>query len=243
MTSLLLSSSVSSQRLSTGIKTLDAMFGDKGFYQGSTILVSGTAGSGKTSFASQFVDSVCRNGQRALYFTFEESEGQLTRNMTSIGINLKKWTDKGILKIVANRATLCGLEMHLVMAHKAVKEFKPSVVVIDPITTMIGSGAGVMDEARAMIARLLDFLKNEGITVLATDLNFVGDSGETETGISSLCDTWIRLSMEMQDYKRIRRISIIKSRGMNHGHETKDLVFTNNGLEVKNIPGVREDYK
>jgi len=239
MTSLLLSSSVSSQRISSGIKGLDEMFGLKGYYQGTTILVSGSAGSGKTSFGAQFVDSVCRSGQRALYFAFEESEGQLSRNMTSIGINLKKWADKGILKIVANRATLCGLEMHLVMAHKAVKEFKPAVVVIDPITTMIGSG--IMDEARAMIARLLDFLKNEGITVLATDLT--DKSGETEVGISSLCDTWIRLSMEMQDYKRIRRISIIKSRGMNHGHETKDLIFTNNGLEVKNIPGVREDYK
>jgi circadian clock protein KaiC len=162
--------------------------------------------------------------------------------MTSIGIDLKKWIDKGPLRVVSNRATLCGLEMHLVMAHKAVKEFKPAVVVVDPITTMIGSG--IVDEARAMISRLLDFLKNEGITVLATDLTLIGDrGGETEIGISSLCDTWIKLSMEMQDYQRIRRISIIKSRGMDHGHETKDLVITNKGLEIKDIPGVREGYK
>jgi len=242
MTSLLLSSSVSSQRISSGIKSLDAMFGNKGYYRGSAILVSGSAGSGKTSFGAQFVDSVCRNGQRALYFAFEESESQLSRNMTSIGIDLKKWIDKGPLRVVSNRATLCGLEMHLVMAHKAVKEFKPAVVVVDPITTMIGSG--IVDEARAMISRLLDFLKNEGITVLATDLTLIGDrGGETEIGISSLCDTWIKLSMEMQDYQRIRRISIIKSRGMDHGHETKDLVITNKGLEIKDIPGVREGYK
>ena len=239
MTSLLLSSTVSSERISSGIKSLDVMFGNKGYYRGSAILVSGSAGSGKTSFGAQFVDSVCRTGQRALYFAFEESEGQLSRNMKSIDINLKKWIDKGLLKIAANRATLCGLEMHLVMAHKAVKEFKPTVVVIDPLTTMIGSG--IASEAKAMIARLLDFLKNEGITVLATDLTLIGGKGEeTEIGVSSLCDTWMRLSMESQGYKRMRRITIIKSRGMNHTHETKDLIITNNGLEIKDIPGVRE---
>ena len=242
MTSLLLLGRVSSGRISSGIKSLDEMFGNKGYYRGSAILVSGSAGSGKTSFGAQFVDSVCREGKRALYFAFEESEGQLCRNMKSIGINLKNWIDKGLLKIVANRATLCGLEMHLVMAHKAVKEFKPTVVVIDPLTTMIGSG--MADEAKAMIARLLDFLKNEGITVLATDLTTVGDKGEaTEIGVSSLCDTWMRLSMETQGYKRMRRITIIKSRGMKHAHETKDLIITNNGLEIKEIPGVKENVQ
>lgn len=242
MTSLFLSGSVSLERISSGIKSLDEMFGNKGYYRGSTILVSGSAGSGKTSFGAQFVDSVCRDGQRALYLAFEESEAQLSRNMKSIGINLKNWTDKGLLKITANRATLCGLEMHLVMAHKAVKEFKPTVVVIDPLTTMIGSGEA--DEAKAMIARLLDFLKNEGITVLATDLTIVGDKGEeTEIGISSLCDTWMRLSMELQGYKRTRRIAVIKSRGMKHAHETKDLIITNNGLEIKDITGEKENVQ
>jgi len=218
------------------------MLGNKGYYRGSSILVSGSAGSGKTSFGAQFVDSVCRNGKRALYFAFEESEGQLARNMRSIGIDLKKWVDKGLLKINANRATLCGLEMHLVMAHNAVKEFNPSVVVIDPVTTLIG--AGMSDEAKAMMARLLDFLKNEGITVLATDLTLMADKGDaTEIGISSLCDTWMKLSMETHDYKRMRRITIIKSRGMKHGHETKDLIITDKGLEIKDIPGVRKDYR
>jgi len=239
-TSLLLSRNVSSERISSGIKSLDEMFGDKGYYRGSTILVSGSAGSGKTSFGAQFVDSVCRNGQRALYFAFEESEGQLSRNMKSISINLKHWIDKGRLKIVANRATLCGLEMHLVMAHNAVREFKPAIVIIDPITTL--TGAGIEDEAKLMIARLLDFLKNNDITVLATDLTIVGENGEaTEIGISSLCDTWIKLSMETQGHGRMRRITIIKSRGMEHGLETKDLLITDNGLEIKDIPGSREN--
>lgn len=238
MTSLLLSSVVSAERISSGIKSLDAMLGDKGYYRKSSILVSGSAGSGKTSFGAQFVDSVCRRGERALFFAFEESEGQLVRNMQSIGIGLKRWVDKGLLKIVANRATLCGLEMHLVMAHSAVKEFKPAVVVIDPITTLIG--AGIADEAKAMLARLLDFLKNEGITVLATDLNMASEKDDaTEIGISSLCDTWIRILMEIQGHQRIRRIAIIKSRGMKHGHEEKDLEITDEGLKVKDIPGVR----
>lgn len=239
ITSLLLSYQVSSQRISSGIKSLDEMFGGKGYYQGSTILVSGSAGSGKTSLGAQFTDFACRNGQRALYFAFEESRDQLVRNMKSIGIDLKKWTDKGLLRVNANRATLCGLEMHLVAAHKAVKEFKPAVVVIDPITTMIGSG--LADEAKAMMARLLDFLKNEGITTLATDLTIIGYKGEaTEIGISSLCDTWIRLSMDPQGHKRMRRITIIKSRGMKHGYETKDLIITDKGMEIKDIPGLKE---
>ncbi len=240
MTSLLLSSTVSSERISSGIRSLDAMLGDKGYYKGSTILVSGSAGSGKTSLGVQFVDSVCRKGGRALYFAFEESEGQLTRNMKSIGINLKNWVDKGLLKIVANRATLCGLEMHLVMAHNAVKNFKPAVVVIDPITTL--TGAGMANDAKAMMARLLDFLKIEGITVLSTDLSLFFEQGDaTEISISSLCDTWIKLTMETQGYKRMRRICILKSRGMKHAHETKDLIITDKGLEIKDIPGVRED--
>ncbi|NTV29994.1 MAG: circadian clock protein KaiC [Candidatus Omnitrophica bacterium] len=242
LTSLLLSSASSSGRITSGIKNLDVMLGEKGYYRGSSILVSGSPGSGKTSFGAQFVDSACRGGQRALFFAFEESEGQLSRNMKNIGMDLKKWTDKGLLKVIANRATLCGLEMHLVMAHNAVREVKPSVVVIDPITTLVG--AGTLDEPKAMMARLLDFLKNEGITVLATDLTTLGDRGEaTEIGISSLCDTWIRLSMETHDYKRMRRISIIKSRGMRHAYETKELIITSTGLEIKDITGVREGSK
>ncbi len=242
MTSLLLSSVVSAERISSGIKSLDAMLGGKGYYRKSSILVSGSAGSGKTSFGAQFVDSVCRRGERALIFAFEESEGQLVRNMQSIGINLKKWVDKGLLKIVANRATLCGLEMHLVMAHTVVKEFKPSAVVIDPITTLIGSG--IADEAKAMLARLLDFLKNEEVTVLATDLNISAEKDDvTEIGISSLCDTWIRLLMETQSHQRIRRIAIIKSRGMKHDLGEKNLEITGKGLEIQDIPVAKENAR
>ncbi len=238
MTSLLLGSAVSSERVSSGIASLDAMLGDQGYYRGSAVLISGSAGSGKTSIGAQFVDAACRSGSRALYFAFEESEGQICRNMKSIGIDLKKWVNKGLLRVMANRATLWGLEMHLVMAHKVVKEFGPSCVVIDPITTLIGGGT--LAEPKAMMARLLDFLKNEGITVLVTDLTFNEKGIATEIGISSLCDTWMNLSMEPQGYKRMRRLSIIKSRGMNHDHEMKDFIITGKGLELKSITGKKE---
>ncbi len=238
MTSLLLGSAVSSERVSSGIASLDAMLGDQGYYRGSAVLISGSAGSGKTSIGAQFVDAACRSGSRALYFAFEESEGQICRNMKSIGIDLNKWVNKGLLRVMANRATLWGLEMHLVMAHKVVKEFGPSCVVIDPITTLIGGGT--LAEPKAMMARLLDFLKNEGITVLVTDLTFNERGAAAEIGISSLCDTWMNLSMEPQGYKRMRRLSIIKSRGMNHDHEMKDFIITGKGLELKSITGKKE---
>lgn len=242
ITSLLLSSVASKERISSGIPSLDAMFGGKGYYRGSTVLVSGSAGSGKTSFGAQFADSVCRRGGRALYFAFEESEGQLIRNMSSIGIDLKRWIAKKRLVILSNRGTLCGLEMHLVMTHNEVNKFRPQVVVLDPISSLIGAGPG--DEAKAMMARLLDFLKNEGITVLATDLTILGEQGETtEVGISSLCDTWIRLYMQIQERSRMRRITILKSRGMKHGQEIKDLMITDKGLEIKAIPGFRREMK
>lgn len=240
MTSLLLENEATSERVSSGIKSLDEMLDNKGYFKGSAILVSGSAGSGKTSFGAQFAASVCKNGARVLYLAFEESASQITRNMKSIGIDLKKWIDKGILKVMANRSTLCGLEEHLVMSHKAVKEFRPSVVIIDPITTLIVAGS-VADEAKAMMARLLDFLKSEGITILATDLSVSTDFNDsTEIGISSLCDTWIRLSMELQGHKRMRRITILKSRGMKHAHDTKDMFITDKGIEIKSIPGVKE---
>ncbi len=234
MTSLLLSSAVSRERVSSGIKSFDAMLGNKGYYKRSSVLVSGSAGSGKTSLGAQFVNSVCQSGKRAIFFAFEESQGQLVRNMQSIGIDLQQWIDKGLLKVIANRATICGLEEHLVMKHLAIDEFKPSAVVIDPITTLIG--AGLRNEARGMLARLLDYLKNKGVTVLATDLNMLVEGFDsTDIGISSLCDTWITLTVEARNHQRKRRITIIKSRGMKHEQGEKDFKITGKGFEISDI--------
>lgn len=131
---------VTTERVSSGIATLDAMFGGKGYYRGSSVLISGTAGTGKSSLAAAFADSVCRRGDRCLYFSFEESPEQIARNMASIGIDLVNWVDKGLLRFVAKRPTQFGLEAHLVGLHVAVTDFKPVAVVMDPITSMSSIG-------------------------------------------------------------------------------------------------------
>jgi circadian clock protein KaiC len=235
ISSLLLTATAHLGRISSGIRGLDEMLDNKGFYRGSAILVSGSAGSGKTSIGAEFVHSACGRGERAIIFSFEESSSQIIRNMKSIGVNLEKWVKQGLLKFSANKGTLCGLEMHLVMAHDMINEFKPQVVVMDPISDLMSSGT--LEEAKIMLVRLLDFLKNEGITVLVTDLALTGAKGDqTEVGISSLCDAWIRLSMEDTGYSRVRRLNILKARGIKHAHEKMDLAISNRGLAIRDIP-------
>ncbi len=236
ITSLGLEYPVSDERISTGIKTLDAMFDDKGYYKGSAILVSGTAGTGKTSFASHFVDHACRKGKRCLVFAFEESQNQLIRNMQNIGIDLRHWVDKGILQVYANRPTLYGLEMHLMMMHEKIWAFKPEVVVMDPITNLIATGT--MFDTKAMLTRLLDFLKTEGITLFITDLSRSMHENEyTEIGISSLVDTWIILGNIERNQRRDRYLTIVKSRGMSHSNIVKEFLITNKGVQMKTQGG------
>ncbi|MDD5552951.1 MAG: ATPase domain-containing protein, partial [Candidatus Omnitrophica bacterium] len=219
---------------------LDQMLENKGYYRGNAVLVSGSAGSGKTSVGAQFADSICRSGKRALFLSFEESEQQIMRNMKSIGLDLKKWADKGLLLFASHRGSFFGLEMHLVSAHDAINKFKPDVVIMDPITTFLE--AGTLEEAKAMLARLMDYGKNRGITFLLTDLTIVGYKQEaTEIGISSLCDVWIKLNMVDEGNSKKRRIHILKARGLNHSHETMDLVISSNGLSLRRIQGQKRD--
>ena len=236
ITSLGLNYSVTNERISTGIKTLDAMFDEKGFYKGSTILVSGPAGTGKTSFASHFADQACRKGKRCIMFSFEESQQQLIRNMQNIGINLQAWVDKGVLRFSANRPSLYGLEMHLVNMHGLIKTFKPDIVVIDPITNLIATGTLI--DTKSMLTRLLDFLKMEGITLFITDLSSsLQDIDQTEIGISSLVDTWIRLENVQRNQQRDRFLTIIKSRGMRHSNFVKEFMISNKGIQLKTEGG------
>lgn len=235
VTSLLLTSKAYQDRISSGIKELDEMLDNKGFYRGTAVLISGSAGSGKTSIVAQFTDSLCRSGKKVLFFSFEESEAQILRNMKSIGLDLKKWIDKGLLMFISNRGSFCGLEAHLVMAHNAIDKFKPDAVIMDPITTLLDSGT--LDEAKAMISRLLDFVKNNGTTLIATDLTIIGAKEEaTEIGISSLCDVWIKLAMIPEGRTKQRLINILKSRGMKHSHVIRNLVMSDDGLSIKDIP-------
>jgi len=235
VTSLKLDHEVSDEVVSSGLPELDKMFGKPGFYRGSSVLLTGTAGTAKTTFAASFAQAVCRQKERCLYFAFEESPRQLIRNMQSVNIDLKPFVDKGLLQIHASRPTVQGLEMHLVAIHKMIKEFKPSAVIVDPISNLITIGQ--IDEVRSMLTRLIDFLKVNGITALFTALTVPrGNSLElTEEGVSSLVDTWILLRDIEGVGERNRGLSILKSRGMGHSNQIREFVITSEGIELLEV--------
>lgn len=234
VTSLGLNYFSSSERISTGIPRLDTMLSGKGFFRGSTILVSGTAGTGKTSIAAQFVEAACKRGERILYFTFEESPSQLMRNMRSIGINLEPWTNKGLLQFHATRPTLYGLETHLTTSIKLINKFKPSVVILDPINGfMIGEN---QTEVKNMLLRLVDFLKMQRITAFFTSLTTAGDNLEnSDVYVSSLIDTWLLLRDIELGGERNRGLYVLKSRGMAHSNQIREFKLTDNGIELVDV--------
>lgn len=234
VTSLLLEREVTSARISCGIKSLDAMLGGKGFFKGSSILVSGTAGTGKTSIAAYFAEASCNRKDRCLYFAFEESPQQIIRNMKSINIDLKKHIDAGMLQIHASRPTLHGLESHLVAIHKMVNQFKPGTVILDPITNLVS--VATLSEVKSMLMRLLDFLQNEDITVLFTALVYDRENSvQTDEGISSIVDAWVQVQDMESNGERNRGIYIMKSRGMSHSNQVREFVITDNGLELVDV--------
>ena len=234
VTSLGLNQEASAERISTGVVRLDAMLGGQGVYRGSSVLISGTAGTGKTSLAAHFADATCRRGERSLYFTFEESESQMVRNMRSIGLDLKSWSKKGLLRFHATRPSAYGLEMHLATLHNLVNEFQPRVVIVDPITTFLGAGTPV--EAESMVMRLIDFLKSQQITALFTSLTHSGTPLEgSEVGISSLIDTWLLLRDIELGGERNRGLYILKSRGMAHSNQVREFLLTDHGIELRDV--------
>jgi circadian clock protein KaiC len=234
ITSLGLQHQVSDERISTGIPRLDTMLGGDGFYRGSTVLISGTAGTGKTSLSSHVVDAACRRGERCLYFSFEESPGQLIRNMHSVGLNLGQWTKASLLKFHSSRATLYGLEMHLAIIHKIVQEFEPKIVVIDPVGSLIQ--AGNRRDAHIMLIRLIDFLKHRGVTALLTNLTSGGDAIEkTDVEISSIVDTWLFVRDIELGGERNRALYVLKSRGMAHSNQLREFLLTSHGIELLDV--------
>jgi circadian clock protein KaiC len=234
VTSVKLEHEASSERISSGIARLDNMLGGQGCYRGSSILVSGTAGSGKTSVGAHFVDAACRRGETCLFFAFEESESQLVRNMRSIGIDLAPWIKQGLLHFHAARPTLSGLEMHLATIHKWIRDVQPRIVVIDPISNF--KSAGTLDEVRATLMRLIDFLKLERITSLFTSLTSAGrPEKQTEVGISSLMDTWLLLRDIELGGERNRSIYILKSRGMAHSNQLREFLLTGHGVDLLDV--------
>jgi circadian clock protein KaiC len=234
ITSLGLDYPVSMDRVSTGVPKLDAMLGGKGFYRGGTILVSGTAGTGKTSLSTTFADAACRRGERCLYFAFEESPSQIIRNMGSIGMDLTRWVKKGLLKFHSARPSLYGLEMHLVTFHKVIDEFNPQIFIIDPISNL--SAAGTASEVKSILTRLIDHLKMKKISTFLTDLTHFGGSLEhTSEEISSLIDTWLLLRDIELNGERNRGLYILKSRGMAHSNQIQEFMLTNRGIDLIDI--------
>jgi len=227
ITSLQLVHNATNERVSTGLAWLDQMFGGTGWYRASSILLSGSAGTAKTTLASYFLDAACRRGERALSFQFEESPAQYLRNMRSTGIHLERWVRKGLLKIHAARPTLYGLEFHLATMHRAVLKHNPSVVVVDPLSAFTG---GTFDEVNAMLMRLIDFLKGRNVTTLFTHLIPSGGHAEDlEIGVSSLMDTWIILRNTPPGNNGGRHLSILKSRGMPHSSDVRAFELTDQG--------------
>ncbi len=234
ITSVDLGYEVSSERLSTGIARLDTMLAEEGYYRGSSILLSGTAGTGKTSMACLFANNVCNIGERCLYYAFEESSHQIMRNMKSIGIDLKPFIDQGLLRFEARRPTYYGLEMHLTIMYKIITAFQPSTVILDPISNLTAVGDPV--EVKMVLMRLVDLLKSKQITSLFTNLIHGGvDEIESGVGVSSLIDTWILIQDIETGGEQNRCLRIVKSRGMKHSNQVREFLLTDKGVDLVDI--------
>jgi len=231
ITSLGLSHKAPTEQVSTGIVRLDNMLDGKGLYRGSSILVSGTAGTGKSTIGAHFAAAACTRGERALFFAFEESQDQIIRNMRSVGIDLEKFVRKGLLKFHNARPSTWGLEVHLAMIHKTISEFSPSVVVIDPITNFLAVGDRM--ETKAMLTRLIDFLKSREITAMFTSLTSGGhDLEDSEVDVSSLMDTWLLVKNIETNGERNRGLYILKARGIAHSNQVREFLLTDRGIQL-----------
>jgi circadian clock protein KaiC len=234
ITTLSLEHKASSERLSTGIERLDTMLGGKGYYRGSSILISGTAGTGKTSFAAEFGRAACDRGERCIYFAFEESPDQIIRNMRSVGIELQPYIDAGLMQINASRPMAYGLEMHLIMMRSLIDRFEPSIVIIDPISNLTNVGTQI--DVKFTLTKLIDYLKLKNITAVCTSLvEHESLEGLNAQGISSLIDTWINLRFFENSNERNRGISVIKSRGMAHSNQIREYLLTDHGMKIRDV--------
>lgn len=234
ITSLSLQHIASSKRVPSGIPRLDAMLGGAGYFRGSSVLITGTAGAGKSSIAAHFADAACRRGERILYFAFEESPTEIMRNMRSIGINLKAWVDKGLLQFHSARPAIYGLEQHLTTVRKAVVEFKPHALIMDPVNSFGAEGS--RNDVKAMLIRMIDYLKSNHVTGFYTSLTSARNALEhTEISVSSLMDTWLLVHAIESSGERNRGLSVLKSRGMAHSNQIREFLLTNHGVELRDV--------
>jgi circadian clock protein KaiC len=234
VTSMGLDHDAPTDRISTGIPQLDGMLDGQGYYRGSSVLLSGTAGAGKTSVAAHFVDAACARGERCMYFAFEESQRQIMRNMSSIGIDLRRWVERDLLRFHTARPHLQGLESHLALMIKQIGDFDPAAVVVDPITNL--TEIGTEREAKTMLVRLVDFLKSRRITAVFTSLTADQHNPEkTEVGISSLMDTWLLLRNIETNGERNRGLYVLKSRGTAHSNQIREFTLTDHGAQLTDV--------
>ncbi|HYP47834.1 MAG TPA: circadian clock protein KaiC [Thermoleophilaceae bacterium] len=238
ITSLGLEHDASGETLSMGVARLDEMLGGQGVLRGSSILVSGTAGTGKSSIAAQFCDAACRRGERALYFAFEESEAQIVRNMASVGMDLGQWVKQGLLRFKCVRPSLLGLEAHLSSMQDLVTEHEPSVVVVDPISDLLTAGAS--RDVSAMLTRQVDFLKVKGVTALFTSLDQHLQLEEANHQIAALIDVWLLVATTENNGERNRSLSVLKARGMAHSNQIREFMLTERGIEVADTHALGE---
>ena len=224
VTSIELAHHVSSERIPSGVPGIDDMLEGKGFWRGSSIFVSGPAGTGKTTLAAHFVAAACKRGEKAIFFAFEESPHQIVRNMGSVGVELQPWVDNGLLRFAASRPTFWGLEMHLAKMHRDVERFQPDVVVIDPIYNL--SAVGSATEVRSMLLRLIDFLKSRQITALLTAPDTGATKDVDQAGVSSLMDAWLQVQTIEGSGERNRGLYILKARGLAHSNQIREFVLS-----------------
>jgi circadian clock protein KaiC len=231
ITSSGLAHDASTERVSSGIPDLDQMLEGQGYYKGSSILVSGMAGSGKSTVSAQFADSVCASGKRCIYFAMEESPHQIVRNMRSIGINLQRWLNNRLLRFSARRPSLFGLETHLATMYRDVTDFEPAAVIIDPMSALLNAGAS--QDVHSMVLRLVDFLKARGITAMFTNLGVASDVASTDMQISSLMDTWLLLYNRESNGEHNRQLYLLKSRGMAHSNQVREFILSSDGIKLR----------
>ena len=231
LTSTGLAHGASTERMPTGIPDLDQMLEGKGYFKGSSILVSGMAGSGKSTVAAHFAEATCAAGHRCIYFAMEESQQQIIRNMRSVGIDLQKWVDKKLLRFSARRPTLFGLETHLATMYRDVTDFEPAAVVIDPMSALLGAGA--TGDVHSMVLRLVDFLKARGVTALFTNLGVSSENVTTEIQISSLMDVWLLLYNRESNGEHNRQLYLLKSRGMAHSNQVREFIMSSEGIKLR----------